>query len=119
VVRPAARVDTFFMIVARRHLPRFSNRNINHIMAATTSVDHSDAATVAFLAFLRTESDLCLQRAKALRSQADQLASLYGITQHLQDRYGETNEELLPSPTACFLWILSVFVRFLWIAWPD
>jgi hypothetical protein len=69
-------------------------------------IDHSEAATVAFLAFLRTEANLCEHRANTLRSQADQLANLYGVTQDLQDRYGESVARR--SPRSCSpVWIFS------------
>jgi HMG (high mobility group) box len=58
------------------------------MMACSSPADPSEAATVAFLSYLRMESELSDHRAKVLRDQADQLAALYGIQQDLQDRYG-------------------------------
>jgi hypothetical protein len=57
-------------------------------MAFPRPIDPSEASTVAFLSYLRTEAELSDHRSKVLRDQADQLAALYGIHQDLQDRYG-------------------------------
>lgn len=61
--------------------------NLTYSMAMAVPIDPSEAATVAFLSYLRTESELSDHRAKVLRDQADQLAALYGIPQDLQERY--------------------------------
>jgi ABC-type transporter Mla MlaB component len=48
-----------------------------------------DPATVALIAFLRSEADQSEQKAIMLRAQATALANQYNISQDLQQRYGE------------------------------
>jgi hypothetical protein len=84
-------------------------------MAFPRPIDPSEAATVAFLSYLRTEAELSDHRSKVLRDQADQLAALYGIQQDLQDRYGASFPKRASSslpPIDCFS---SVSARNYWI----
>jgi hypothetical protein len=58
-------------------------------------LDPEDAATTALVAYLRSEADLADQRSRSLRTQADQLAAVYDISDTTMERYGgllQTNE---------------------------
>ena len=59
--------------------------------AAAAGVNGEDhfSATSALISYLRLEADLCEEKARRLRQQANFLAQKHGITTNAQDAYGK------------------------------
>jgi hypothetical protein len=68
-----------------------SNTNVNNSSFFVADTEGYDPATVALIGFLRCEADLADRKAESLRAQAAHLASQFGITDDLQERYGTSD----------------------------
>jgi hypothetical protein len=62
----------------------------HHQPALTTMMSEENfSATAALVAFLRMEADIAEEKAKRLRDQATLLAQQFGVSDALQEAYGE------------------------------